>query len=108
MKIIMEIAKRRQQEASQTDPGVSQAVLPRCKAGASPHHPQEGQQDQGFNQLQASDMVSPPPTKDPTCSRERSSGQDHGPATEITPTTDHAGTRSTEATKAVMQLSEKD
>ena len=34
-------------------------------------------------------MVSQPPTKAPNCSRERTSGRDHGPAEEITPTTDH-------------------
>ena len=34
-------------------------------------------------------MVIQPPTRAPTCSRDRSSGPDHGPAAEITLAADH-------------------
>ena len=44
--IVMETAKRREQETFRTDPGVFQAVLTRCKTGALPYQPQE-KQDHG-------------------------------------------------------------
>ena len=49
-------------------------------------HPSCWQAYQRFGRLCASAMVFHPPTKVPTCSRERSLGSDHGPASETTPT----------------------
>ena len=73
-------------------PSLSLAMMPQltqaapAASRASFHQPQGGQAYQGFGRLCASAMVFHPPTKVPTCSRERSLGSDHGPASETTPT----------------------